>query len=165
MKMRRSSFTSSPNISLMTGSSLMKRLSIFFVFILLVGSVAGGAATPTSADTPMTAFWEKFKAAVTKGDKQAVFAMSQLPIEMGYGQSSIRTHAQFIKKYNYIFAGEVNAVKCFETAKPQVDKGKTKEFFVTCPFAQNGGGDEPFVYTFKLTRIGWRFVSFENINE
>ena len=70
-----------------------------------------------------------------------------------------------MKKYNYVFAGEVNATKCFETAKPQVDKGKSKEFYVTCPFAQNGGNEEPFVYTFKLTRSGWRFVSFENINE
>ena len=143
----------------------MKRLSVFFVFVLALGWVAAGAAKPTSADTAMTAFWEKFKAAVNKSDPQAVFAMTQLPVDLGYGQSRIRTRAQFMKNYKYIFAGEVNAVKCFETAKPQTDKGRTKEFYVTCPFAQNGGNEEPFVYTFKLTRAGWRFFSFENINE
>ena len=143
----------------------MKRLSVFFVFIFLISSAAGGAAKPTPADTSMTAFWETFKDAVTKSDKQAVFGMTQLPVGMGYAQSSIRTRAQFMKQYKYIFAGEVNAVKCFAGAKPQTDKGKTKEFYVTCPFAENGRNEEPFVYTFKLTRAGWRFVSFENINE
>jgi hypothetical protein len=146
-------------------SSLLKKLTVFLAFILLVGSVAGGAAKPTNADTSMTEFWDKFKAAVTKNDQQAVFAMTQLPVDLGYGQSRIRTRAQFMKNYKYIFAREVNAAKCFATAKPQVDKGKTKEFYVTCPFAENGGNEEPFVYTFKQTKAGWRFVSFENIKD
>jgi hypothetical protein len=141
----------------------MKKLVIAFLILAFAVSVLGSAQP--SKNATLDAFWAKFKTAVTKSDKEAVFSMSQLPIEMGYAQSRIRTRAQFMKKYNYIFAGEVNATKCFEPAKPQTDKGKTKEFFVTCPFAQNGGGDEPFVYTFKLTRAGWRFVSFENINE
>ena len=143
----------------------MKRIAPGLVLTIVFASTIAGAARRLPADPTIDAFWDKFKTAVTKSDKQAVFAMSQLPIDMGYGQSRIRTQAQFMKKYKYMFADEVNAVKCFETAKPQVDKGKTKEFYVTCPFAQNGGGDEPFVYTFKLTRTGWRFVSFENINE
>ena len=142
----------------------MRKGVSLLLFSILVTSAAG-ALRARAADPTIDAFWDKFKTAVTKGDKQAVFGITQLPLGMGYGQSPLRTRAQFMKKYNYIFAGEVNAVKCFETAKPQVDKGKTKEFYVTCPFAQNGGGDEPFVYTFKLTRSGWRFVSFENINE
>jgi len=142
----------------------MRKVGSLLLFSIFVMSAAG-ASHARAADATIDAFWVKFRSAVTKGDKPAVLAMSQLPIEMGYGQSPLRTRAQFMRKYNYIFAGEVNAVKCFETAKTQVDKGKTKEFYVTCPFAQNGGGDEPFVYTFKLTQSGWRFVSFENINE
>jgi len=138
----------------------MRKFVVALIFGSLIGSMVGASIRPPTADASTNAFWDKFKAAVTKGDKQAVFGITQLPLGMGYGQSPLRTRAQFMKKYNYIFAGEVNAVKCFETAKPQVDKGKTKEFYVTCPFAQNGGGDEPFVYTFKLTRSGWRFVSF-----
>ena len=142
----------------------MKKVAAALFVLIFVISVAS-ASCARAVDAATDAFWDKFKAAVAKGDKPAVFAMTQLPIDMGYGQSRLRTRAQFMKKYNYIFAGEVNAVKCFETAKPHFDKGKLKEFFVTCPFAQDGGGDEPFVYTFKLTRSGWRFVSFENINE
>src|ERR1043165_1900724 len=143
----------------------MNRIAVGLLLVIAFAWTIAGAALQPFGDAAMQAFWGKFKAAVTKGDKQAVLAMTQLPVSMSYGESRIRTQAQFMKKYNHIFAGEVNAVKCFETAKPQVDKGKTKEFFVTCPFAQNGGGDEPFVYTFKLMRSGWRFVSFENINE
>ena len=139
------------------------KIAITLMTLTLALSALG--SPQASNDSDLNAFWAKFKAAVTKGDKEAVFGMTQLPVGLGYAQSRIRTRAQFMKKYNYIFAGEVNAVKCFETAKPQVDKGKTKEFYVTCPFAQNGGNEEPFVYTFKLTRAGWRFSIFENINE
>jgi hypothetical protein len=142
----------------------MKKVASLLLFSIFVTSVAG-ASRARAADAAIDAFWGKFKAAVTNSDKQAVFGMTQLPLDMGYAQTRIRTRAQFMKKYTYVFAGEVNATKCFETAKPQVDKGKSKEFYVTCPFAENGGNEEPFVYTFKLTRSGWRFVSFENINE
>ena len=142
----------------------MKKLIIIFLLSSFIGVVTV-SAKPSGGDGAVDAFWDKFKAAVTKGDKQAVFALTQLPISMSYGESSIRTRAQFMKKYTYIFAREVNATKCFESAKPQVDNARPKEFAITCPFAKNSGGDEPFVYTFKLTRSGWRFVSFENINE
>ena len=143
----------------------MKKFVIRLLLIIVMTSTVAGSTHQPGTVASIDAFWDKFKAAVTKADKEAVFAMTQLPVGMSYGESSIRTRAQFTKKYAFIFAGEVNATKCFETAKPQVDKGKSKEFYVTCPFAQNGGGDEPFVYTFRQTKAGWRFVSFENINE
>ena len=139
-------------------------LAIVLALIFIFPTCAILYAQPSKNDA-MDPFWVKFKAAVTQGDKQAVFAMTQLPVGMSYGESRIRTKAQFMKSYRHIFADEVNAVKCFETAKPQVDKAKPKEFYVTCPFAKDSSGEEPFVYTFKLTRSGWRFVSFENINE
>jgi len=139
----------------------MKKLSIAFLLFALIASVAGGA----SADAAMNAFWEKFKAAVIKGDKETVAALSVFPLSMGYGMSSIKSKTQFMKNYKYIFANETNAAKCFQTAKPETDKKRPKEFLIGCPFAKDSGGDEPFVYTFKLTRYGWRFTGFENINE
>ncbi len=139
----------------------MKKLCIVFFLFALITSLAGGA----SADNSMNAFWEKFKAAVIKGDKETVASLSAFPISMGYGMSSIKTKAQFMKNYKYIFANETNAAKCFQKAKPETDKKRPKEFLIGCPFAKDSGGDEPFVYTFKLTRYGWRFTGFENINE
>ena len=98
----------------------MKKVASLLFFSIFMMSVAG-AGRALAADATIDAFWGKFKAAVTKGDKPAVFAMTQLPVGMSYGESRIRTRAQFMKQYTHIFAGEVNAVKCFETAKPQVD--------------------------------------------
>ena len=143
----------------------MKKLSISALLFLLLVSVAGGAGRSYAADDGMNVFWEKFKAAVIKRDKETVAALSAFPISMGYGIPSIKNKTQLMKNYVTIFAGETNAAKCFRTSKPEIDKKRPKEFTVGCPFAKGGSDEEPFVYTFKLTRYGWRFTSFENINE
>jgi hypothetical protein len=143
--------------------TFMKKLAICFAMFALTVSVA--AAGQSASDTSIMSFWDKFKAAVIKGDKEVVFAMSSLPINLGFGMRDIKTQPQFTQKYRYVFAEQTDAAKCFRTAKPQSDTSRPKEFTVACPFAKDSGGDEPFVYTFKLTRLGWRFVKFENINE
>ena len=143
----------------------MKKLHIAFVLLLLAASVFESAQPPKNDS--MTAFWDKIKAAVFKGDREAVFALSALPIEMEYGMPKIRTKTQFMKYYKHIFAGEANAAKCFKTAKPDVDPANKKVFTVACGFAEDntGGAGEPLQYTFKLTRSGWRFVGYDNVNE
>ncbi len=122
-------------------------------------------ASQAAGEASINAFWEKFKATVIKGDKNAVFAMSSLPIKLGFGMQDIRTKTQFTQKYRYMFADQTDAAKCFSTAKPEFDSKRPKEFIVGCPFAKDSGSDKPFTYTFRLTRVGWRFVKFENINE
>jgi hypothetical protein len=141
----------------------MKKLAIWFAMFALTATVFAALQSPS--DSSITTFWDKFKAAVIKGDKEVLFAMSSLPINLGFGMRDIKTKAQFMQKYRYIFADQTDAAKCFRTAKPQIDTNRPNEFTVGCPFAKDSGGDEPFVYTFKLTLIGWRFVKFENINE
>jgi len=122
----------------------------------------------------MTAFWEKFKAAVIKGDKETVAALSQFPISMGYGMTDLKNKPQLLRRYGGLFFGETNAAKCFPKAKPQVypaTKKRPKEFTIGCGFASEVASgvatDEagPFEYRFSLTRNGWRFTGFENINE
>ena len=146
--------------------TLMKRVSIALLLVVLIGSAGAGATKPAGADTSMTAFWEKFKAAVIRGDKEAVFSMSSLPITMEYGMPRIKTKVQFMKYYKHIFAGEANAAKCFKTAKAERDTSNKKLFTVGCGFAEDTTpADQPLVYTFKLTAAGWRFVGYDNINE
>ena len=58
----------------------MKKLCVAFALFLLAASVFG-ATQPSQTDS-MTAFWDKFKAAAIKGDREADFALSTLPIEM-----------------------------------------------------------------------------------
>ena len=122
---------------------------------------------PAQSDDSMPAFWEKFKAAVIKGDKETVAALSQFPISLNDGMTPLRNKAQFMNKYRFLFSGETNAAKCFPKAKPEVEpatKKRPKEFTIGCAFASGGGEDEPFEYRFTLTRNGWRFTSFTNIN-
>ncbi len=111
------------------------------------------------------AFWNKFKGAVIKNDRRTVVTLSRFPILRGYGVASIRSSSQLLKKYGEVFSGETNAAKCFQQATPQTDMTSSSKFTVSCSFASGGGGDDPFVYTFTLTRTGWKFIGFENINE
>jgi|SRR5579885_7646 hypothetical protein len=145
----------------------MRKLISSLVLCTLVGSVGVAGVKTPAADATMNAFWDKFKAAVIKGDREAVFAMSAVPITMEQGFPGIRTKAQFMKNYKHIFAGEADAARCFKTAKPETDKSRPKYFTISCGFAEdkNGDGGEPLQYTFKLTPAGWRFVGYDNINE
>jgi hypothetical protein len=79
--------------------------------------------------------------------------------------ASIRNKAQFMRRYRELFFAETDAAKCFPNAKPAVEKSRPSEFTISCPYARDGGNEEPFVYTFTRTRTGWKFASFENINE
>ena len=144
---------------------------------LLLGTALAFGAIPLSSvqgETPrkaanetdsIVAFWNMFSAAVIKGDKETVAALSRFPISRGYGMASVRNKAQFMKRYRDVFFNETDAAKCFPKAKPISDKARPKEFIVSCPFARGGGEEEPFEYRFILTRTGWKFTSFENINE
>jgi hypothetical protein len=150
------------------------KLGLAFAFlglILSVDTIALSTAHRQTQTKPVpradsvASFWEKFKAAAIKSDKETVAALSRFPISRGYGMASISNKAQFIRRYRDVFFNETNAAQCFPKASPVVDKQRPQEFTISCPFARDGGGDEPFVYTFTRTRTGWKFTSFENINE
>jgi hypothetical protein len=145
----------------------MRKLIVSLVLCTLVGSVGIAGVRPLAADAAMNAFWDKFKSAVIKGDREAVFAMSAVPVTLEESLPRIKTKAQFMKYYGHIFAGEADAAKCFRTAKPETDASRPKYFTVACGFAEDksGAGGEPLQYTFKLTPAGWRFVGYDNINE
>ncbi len=122
-----------------------------------------------TAQNNFDAFWTKFKSAVIKGDKAKVANLTKFPFSLGYdpsaksGEGYIRTKTTFLRRYRIIFNGEVDVVKCFQNASP---KKEGKAYSVACSFKQEPtGGDKPFVYSFTLTKLGWRFAGFENVNE
>jgi len=120
--------------------------------------IAASAQSQPSIET----FWAQFKAAVIKGDKQSVAAMTQFPVGMPYGQASVKTKAQLIQRYRKVFNSEANAAKCFADAKPETDPARPKEFTIGC---DNGSGQKVVIYGFVLTKTGWKFKSLDNINE
>ena len=111
-----------------------------------------------------TSSGKKFKTAVIKRDKAAVANLSQFPIGMPYLQKDIKTRADLSKRYRVVFNQETDAAKCFSKARPEIDSTRPKEFYVACSYP-DGGGERPLVYYFTLTRTGWRFSAFDNINE
>ena len=142
--------------------------------VLAFGAMAFAEEQEQKPDKPlpvadsMQAFWNTFKAAVIKGDKETVAALSQFPVSLNDGMTPIRNKAQFTKNYRFLFSGETDAAKCFPKAKPElapITKKRPREFTVGCSYASEGGEEEPFEYRFTLTRSGWKFTSFTNVNE
>lgn len=135
---------------------------IAFLALIILAMVPFTVAASRQPDTSIETFWAKFKAAVIKGDKESVAAMTQFPIGMPYGQAAVRTKAQLLKRYRQVFNSEANAAKCFADAKPETDPARPKEFTIGC---DNGSGQKVVIYAFALTKPGWKFKSLDNINE
>lgn len=138
-----------------------KALAALAVIVLALG--LSMTANSFQGDQSIQTFWTKFKAAVIKGDKTAVAQLSQFPIEMPYGFSSVKTSIQLSKRYREVFNGDTNAAKCFAEAKPEVDPQNPKRFTVGCKI--NNTGDEVIIYGFVRSKTGWKFKSLDNINE
>lgn len=133
-----------------------------FLILLLISAFAFNL--PISAQTKFDDFWTKFKTAVKAKNKTAVAALTKFPMYMPYGQSSVKNKAQLISRYDKIFKGETDAVKCFAKEKPE--RENAKRYYVACGFEDGSdNGDKPIVYTFELTKTGWKFVGLDNINE
>lgn len=135
------------------------------VLILLLGSLILAGANPASAQGGIDAFWKKFRAAVVKKDKAAVASMAVFPLSMPYGSKSVRSKRELIKRYDEIFYGEADAAKCFQ-ASP-LNRVSAKAYEISCGFKEDtiGDGGEPIIYSFRLTKYGWRFSGLDNINE
>jgi hypothetical protein len=142
----------------------MRKAIICACLLTMVGTVFAQTPKQTTNADSMPVFWEKFKTAIIKGDKETVAALSAFPISMPYGMTNIKSKAQLLKHYRDIFFSDANAAKCFAKAKPYVDKQRPKEFSIGCKMAA-GGEEEPIVYTFTRRRAGWKFTGFDNINE
>jgi hypothetical protein len=141
----------------------MKKSILLCLSLLLVGTaIAQSPAKIADTNASPQFFWGKFKAAVIRGDKTTVVNLSQFPITMPFGMHSIKTRSQLLQGFGKIFSSETDAAKCFSKANPEVDQAKPNEFTITC---KNAAGDDVIVYSFALTRNGWRFRAFDNINE
>ena len=128
--------------------------------VLMFGSASG--LSLNSQNQERDGFWEKFRTAVIGKDKATVASLSQFPISMPYGMRTIRSKAELMKRYRDVFNHEGDAAICFRDAKPVTDPARPKEFTVGC---KNAAGDEVVIYSFVLTKLGWRFSSLDNINE
>ncbi|PYL50877.1 MAG: hypothetical protein DMF33_11770 [Verrucomicrobia bacterium] len=116
------------------------------------------------AESDFSAFWKKFKSAVTAGDKTTVAEMTKFPLSMPYGVKAVKNKEDFLRRYNEIFKGEANAAQCFRNTEPRKESGR---YEIYCPFKETPQDREnaPIRFMFELTKSGWRFVGLDNINE
>ena len=117
------------------------------------------------AQTDFSAFWKKFKSAVTAGDKAIVAEMTKFPLSMSYLQKTVKNKQEFLRRYDEIFEGEANAAQCFKSAEP--DKESDRRYGIYCPFKEtpNDWENAPIRFIFELTKSGWKFVGLDNVNE
>jgi hypothetical protein len=128
----------------------MKTITTLSLLLMLTGA--------ESAD----AFWQTFKAAVTKRDVETIARLSKFPIAMSYGIPSVRTKVQLSRRYRQIFNEQTDAAACFSKAKIEMDPENPKRFSVACPDA---AGNEVVIYHFEETKTGWKFTGLDNLNE
>lgn len=117
------------------------------------------------AEPDFSTFWQKFKSAVTAGDKAAVAEMTKFPLSMPYGVKAVKSKGNFLGRYNEIFKGEANAAQCFVKAEPRKEPAQRYEIY--CPFKETPDDWEnaPIRFIFELTKTGWKFAGLDNINE
>ena len=117
------------------------------------------------AESDFSAFWQKFKSAVIAGDKASIAGMTKFPLSMSYGVKAVKNKEDFSRRYNEIFKGEANAAQCFGKAEPK--KESDKEYDIYCPFkgTPNDWENAPIRFIFELTKTGWKFAGFDNVNE
>jgi hypothetical protein len=117
------------------------------------------------AESDFSAFWQKFKSAVTAGDKAAVAEMTKFPLSMPYEVKAVKNKEDLLRRYNEIFKGEANAMQCFRKAEPH--KESDRQYDIYCPFKDtpNDWENAPIRFIFELAKGGWKFVGLDNVNE
>ena len=117
------------------------------------------------AGSDFSTFWQKFKSAVSAGDKATIAGMTKFPLSMPYEVKAVKNKEDFLRRYNEIFKGEANAAPCFKSAEPH--KQSDRQYDIYCPFKDTPKDWEnaPIRFIFELTKSGWRFVGLDNINE
>ena len=139
-----------------------RRFGLMVAGVLIVIAALQINASVEPTDNSIDAFWAKFKTAVIKGDKETVSTMCQFPIYMPYRVPSIRTKAQFMRRYRDLFNHQTDAAKCFAESKPEFDPAEKNKFNVPC---KDSGGAENILYGFVRTRGVWKLSYLDNIAE
>jgi len=137
-----------------------KPLTLLVLTVCLL--VAPGSSGATQADADFKVFWEKFKTAVIKADKNAVASVTKYPLGMSYGIRSVKNKAELVRRYREVFNQQTDAAKCFGTKVPEKDANNPRLYTVVCP---NEAGDEVVAFQFTRGKLGWKFTGLDNYNE
>jgi hypothetical protein len=132
------------------------------LLVLTLGLFTSAPSQTTQTDADFKVFWEKFKAAVIKVDKNAVASLTKYPLAMSYGIRSIKTKPELLRRYREVFNQQTDAAKCFASKEPSKNENSPKVFTIVCP---DEAGNEVVAFDFARGKTGWRFVGLDNYNE
>ena len=157
-KLKKNNMTA-PELNLPISIRVM-RAQTWLVAVLILSSLPNAFA-----ESEFSTFWQKFKSSVIAGDRAAIADMTKFPLSMPYGVKAVKNKDDFLRRYNEIFKGETNASRCFPQAEQH--KESDRRYEVYCPFkgTPNDWENAPIRFIFELTKTGWRFAGFDNINE
>ena len=134
----------------------MKNFILFGVLVLAHFFVFNAAAAAqqrlNSSPRAFRTFFAKFRAAVEKGDKQQVAAMTRFPFKYGFdaGDEGTMTKRQFVKRFGEIFG---DSPRNFLPEKnPSFSRGDNGSYVVST--------DEASYFVFVKSGTGFKFVSF-----
>ena len=133
------------------------RSTLSFALLVLAAAMTPIAAPAQDADAPepemqgaapsdpaFLAFWERFREAVTFDDREAVRAMTRLPITL---EGEAYDGAGFVERFDWLFTS--NEKECFASETPHRDDDVYEVFCggMIFVFRDDGGG-------YRFTEIG-----------
>jgi hypothetical protein len=122
----------------------MKKHQILSITLLLLLSAQLFATPRAQTNAQFSEFWQRFKAAISKNDKEAVASMTKLPFLY---ENKERSRAEFIRIYPQLFTPAVR--RCIVRAKPLREGENYDVFCGELIFYFGKDGDE-----FKLLEFG-----------
>jgi hypothetical protein len=134
----------------------MRKATALCLCLLVSGTISAVANSAQNGDA-FKPFWQKFKAAVIRGDRETVAGLSRFPIGMPRRARSIKNATELGRRYREVFNQPTDAARCFAKEKPIEDPNHPRGFLVSC---FNNVGDE-IDYAFEPTKVGWKFVRLD----
>ena len=134
----------------------MKTVILSLLLVISSAAVIPRNATPQSNDG-FSAFWQKFKTAVTSADKETVVSLTAFPMRMPGRVRNIKDAADLRLRYRDVFNNYANAAKCFANESPMEDPNNPKQRVISC-FDNKGNGID---YVFARDKTDWKFVKLD----
>lgn len=133
----------------------MKKLTVIAIGLLMSAAMQVNSEA-TQKVNDFSAFWTKFKAAVSHGDKDAVVAMTRFPLRMPGRVRNIKDADDLRARYAEVFTKYMNAARCFSTeeGQGQIDPDNSRK-------ASAGCFTKPYYdveYVFERTSNGWKLI-------
>jgi len=135
----------------------MKTIILSLLLVISGAAIAIPRSAAPQNNDGFDAFWQKFKTAVTRVDKETVVSLTGFPMRMPGRVRNIKDAADLRLRYRDVFNKYANATKCFANETPIEDLNNRKQYVISC-FDNKGSAID---YIFARDKSGWKFVKLD----